>query len=164
MKHFHNWKLGTINVRTTREDEKLEKVVKEIGKANLSICRLQEVRRKNGSALIELNELNKKYEDWSGYATKRIHGVGIAIKVDRNIAIEDIKYINARLIVADINIYGCSTRIVNCYAPTEESTTSSKDIFYASLRKQLNTDNNRKIICIGDFNATTSASWYTIRS
>ena len=49
---------------------------------------------------------------------------------------------------------------MNCYAPTEESTTSSKDIFYANLRKQLNTDNNRKIICIGDFNATTSASWY----
>ncbi|XP_066925162.1 uncharacterized protein [Clytia hemisphaerica] len=132
MKHFHNWKLGTINVRTAREDEKLEKVFKEIRKANLSICGLQEVRRKNGLALIELNELNEKYEVyWSGYATKRIHGVGIAIKVD-----------------------------LNCYAPTEESTTPCKDIFYASLRKQLNTDNNRKIICIGDFNATTSASWY----
>ena len=162
MKQFHNWKLGTINVRTAREDEKLERTIKEIDKANLSICGLQEVRRtKTGSALIKLQELDKKYEVyWSGHSSKRQHGVGIVIKVDNNIIIEEIKCINARIIVADINLYGCSIRIVNCYAPTEDSTTSSKDHFYASLRKQLTTDNNRKIICIGDFNATSSASWY----
>ena len=50
---FHEWSIGTINVRTGREDEKLESVVRQINKARLSICALQEVRRlKTGSALI----------------------------------------------------------------------------------------------------------------
>ena len=158
MKHFHDWKLGTINVRTAREDAKLEKVVSEIGRAGLSVCGLQEVRRiKNNSVLIKLDNEMQYEVYWSGYSTKRTHGVGIAIKIDRNIIIEEIKSINARLIVADLNIHGCSVRIVNCYAPNEKNTTSSKDIFYHTLKEQLITDGNRKTLCIGDFNATTSA-------
>ncbi|XP_066924182.1 uncharacterized protein [Clytia hemisphaerica] len=146
MKQFHERKPGTINVRTAREDEKLEKVIKEIDKAKLSVCGLQEVRRiKTGSALIKIQELDKTYEVyWSGHSSKRQNGVGIVIKVDSYIIVEEIKCINARLIAADINLYGCSIRIVNCYAPTEDSTTSSKDIFYTTLRKQLITDNNRR--------------------
>ena len=41
---FYQWRLGTVNVRTAKEDEKLERVVKEINKADLTICALQEVR------------------------------------------------------------------------------------------------------------------------
>ena len=62
---------------------------------------MQEVRRINtGSALI--NTGNQNYEIyWSGLSQKRIHGVGIAIKIDKKIIIEEIKNVNARIIVAD---------------------------------------------------------------
>ena len=159
-KDFHHWKIGTINVRTGKDDEKLERIISEISKAKLSICGIQEVRRiKSGSALITVND--KKYEFyWSGPSLKHIHGVGIAIKADKNIVIEEIRNMNARIIVADIIVYGCSLRIINCYAPTEDDTSPTKNMFYSNLRKQFNTVNTRKVICLGDFNATTSAAWY----
>ncbi|XP_066926178.1 uncharacterized protein [Clytia hemisphaerica] len=37
---------------------------------------------------------------------------------------------------------------------------SAKDTFYANLRKQFNTKSDRKIVCLGDFNATSSATQY----
>ena len=160
MKNFHQWRIGTINIRTGKYDEKLERTVHEIHKAKLSICCMQEVRRiKTGSALITID--NQNYEIyWSGLSLKRIHGVGITVKVDKDIIVEEIKNINARIIVADVNVYGCSVRIINCYAPTEDDTSTSKDTFYTMLRKQFHTEPTRKIICLGDFNATTSAAWY----
>jgi len=45
--------LTTINIRTEKEDKKIERVIHEIAKAKLSVCCLQEVRRlKQG----EINE------------------------------------------------------------------------------------------------------------
>ena len=163
-KKFHHWKIGTINVQTAKEDQKLERVIHEIGRAGLSVCGIQESRRtKTGSAIItSTNDNNShKYEIyWSGHSLKRIHGVAIAIKVEKNIIIEEIKPISARIVIADINLHGCSLRVINCYAPTEDDSSTSKDIFYAALRKQFNTEKTRKVICIGDFNATSSATWF----
>ena len=109
MKNFHQWRIGTINIHTGKEDEKLNKTIKEIHKANLSICCMQEVRRINtGSGLI--NTGNQNYEIyWYGISQKRIHGVGIAIKIDKKIIIEEIKKVNVRIIVAI-----CSSMDVPC--------------------------------------------------
>ena len=164
MQNTYQWKLGTINVRTGKEDQKLERIVREIDKANLSICALQETRRlSKGSATIpiKVNNATNNYEVyWSGYAQKRIHGVGIVVKVDPNIEASNIIYVNSRIIVAEITLHGCLLKIVCCYAPTEDDSSSSKDQFYNKLRTLItNTESNRKVICLGDFNATTSASW-----
>ena len=163
-KKFHHWRIGTINVRTGKEDQKLERIVHEMGRAKLSICGLQEFRRiKSGSALVSPNtdDHDQKYEIyWSGHSLKRIHGVGIAIKAEKGIVIEEIRNVSARIIVADVIVHGCSVRIINCYAPTEDDSSTSKDLFYNTLKKQFNTNKTQKIICLGDFNATSSASWY----
>lgn len=157
--HAHR-KLGTINVRTGKEDQKLEQIIREIRKANLTICGLQEVRRiKTGSVLIQ-NEGNKYEIYWSGHSLKRIHGVGIVFKTDKHLIVEEVINVNARIIVADVNVKGCSLRIINCYAPTEEDSESSKNLFYTTLKKQFSVEKPRKVICMGDFNATTSAAWY----
>ena len=158
---FYKWKIGTINVRTCKDDHKLERVVQEIHKANLEICALQEVRRlKQGSATVKCN--NTKYEIyWSGHSLKRQHGVGFAIKVDPNVEIVQVEYVDARIIVLQAKVYGCLLKVINCYAPTEESSESSKDLFYRTLNKQfVNIPPKYKILCLGDFNATTSAAWY----
>ena len=56
---------------------------------------------KTGSALV-LNE-NVKYEVyWSGYSLKRIHGVGITVKFDKNILVKEILNISAHIIIAYI--------------------------------------------------------------
>ena len=117
---LHQWSIGTINIRTGKDDEKLESVVRQINKARLSICGLQEVRRlKTGSVLIkcEDNDETSTYEvHWSGKSVKRQHGVGIAIRVDKGIDVVEVIAVDARIIVLDVVVYGCSLRIINCYA------------------------------------------------
>ena len=58
--------------------------------------------------------------------------------------------------------YGCSLWVICCYAFTEEESDSSKNIFYSKLNKQFKYENTRKIICLGDFNASLSATWYNL--
>ena len=163
---FHQWSIGTINIRTGKEDEKLENVVHQIDKARLSICGLQEVRRlKMGSALIESKtegcDKSSRYEvHWSGYSVKREHGVGIAVRVEKGIDVVEVIPVSARIIVLDVVVYGCALRIINCYAPTELDSDSAKSTFYTALNKQFNVTGVQKVICVGDFNATTSAAWY----
>lgn len=164
-KSFCKWKVGTVNIRTGKDDQKLEQVVHEIDKAGLTICGLQEVRRlKTGSALIpvEVDNNTTKYEVyWSGNLLKRQHGVGVVVKVDPNIEITQVNPVNSRIIVLDTRVYGCSLRIICCYAPTEESTVTAKNSFYNDLNKQfLSMTNKQKVICLGDFNATSSATWH----
>ena len=46
-KHFHSWRCGTLNIRSGKEKQegaKMYSVTKEISKAGLSFCCLQEVR------------------------------------------------------------------------------------------------------------------------
>ena len=52
-------------------------------------------------------------------------------------------------------------KVINCYAPTEDSSENNKSAFYENLKKQFsNTLSKKKIICLGDFNATTSAALF----
>ena len=161
---FHQWRIGTINIRTGKEDEKLQRAVHQIHKAGLSVCGLQEVRRlNNGSAVIEseIDDHKARYElFWSGYVHKRLHGVGIAVKVDKNIEIIEIIPVNARIIVADVIVFGCSIRVINCYAPTEDASEATKNAFYQTLNKYFKVCEPQKVLCLGDFNATTSAAWF----
>ena len=136
----------------------------EIDKAELAICGLQELRRLNtGSALIQTsnNDTTTKYEvHWSGRTNKRQHGVGIVIKVDPAIEIVEITPVISRIIAADIIVRGCSLKIINCYAPTEDSAETTKSSFYRTLNKQIDSvSKKQKLICIGDFNASSSAAW-----
>ena len=69
---------------------------------------------------------------------------------------------NARIIVANALLYGCSLRVICCYATTEKDCDSSKNIFYNKLNKQFDCRKSRKLICLGDFNASSSATWYNL--
>ena len=56
---FHEWKFGTLNVRSGKEKlegARIYAITKEVERANLSFCCLQEVRhRKTGKKLITLD-------------------------------------------------------------------------------------------------------------
>ena len=105
---FHQWSIGTINIRTGRTDEKIESVVHQINRAGLTICGLQEVRRlKTGSALVGCktegcDESNRYEVHWSGYSVKRQHGVGIAVRVEKGIDVVEVIPVSARIIVLDV--------------------------------------------------------------
>ena len=65
----------------------------------------------------------------------------------------------SRIIVANVLLYGCSLRVIFCYVPIEEDSDSSKNIFYSKLNEQFECENTWKIIFLGDFNASSSATW-----
>lgn len=134
-------------------------VAKEVARQNLTFCALQEVRHRNtGDEMINLNNGEKYRFIWSGKKKRRDAGVGILVKNDPSIIIEDPDFSNSRIMALNINIYGFKTRIVIAYSPTNaDISVSTKESFYRDLRKACNKDNkNRKLIVLGDFNAETN--------
>ena len=129
-KNFHSWSIGTINIRTGKDDQKIERVIHEIAKAKLSVCCLQKVCCLNNNSVIITNKqssFERKYECyWSGHAAERQHGVCIAIKVGKDIQTDEIMPVSARIIVVNVLLYGCSLRVICCYALTEEDSDSSE--------------------------------------
>ena len=132
-KMFHRWRIGTVNIRTGKDDIKLENVVHQIDRAKLSICGLQEVRRLGTNSCTvksTIRDISNQYEvHWSGHAMKRQHGVGIAVLIDDAIDITEVIPVSARIIVLDVVVNGCSIRVINCYAPTELDTDAAKNKF-----------------------------------
>ena len=105
------------------------------------------------------NNFEQKYQlYWSGHGAKRQHGVSVAIKVDKSIEIDEIIPVSARVIIANLLLYESSLRVICCYAPSEED--SSKNVFYSKRNKHFECENTRKIICLGDFNASPSTARY----
>lgn len=161
---FKKWKCGNINIRSGKErDEgaKLYSITKEISKAGLSFCCLQEIKYRNsGRKLIQLDN-GEKYEFlWCGTKKRRTAGVGIIIRVDKEIEIKDPDICDPRLMAIDLKIFGFNLRIINAYAPTEISSDSLKDNFYRILRKaSVKREKHQKIIIMGDFNAKTSIAY-----
>ena len=81
MRNFKNWNLGCINIRSGKEKgegAKMYTIAKEIDRAGVLICCLQEVRFRNrGKRRIGfLLEWTEK---------KREMGVGVLVRVDKNI-------------------------------------------------------------------------------
>ena len=147
---FHKWKIGQLNVQTCSSDEKLHQTLRECSRANLDVLCLQEVRMlKTGS----LKLLGYNFY-WSGHQRLRQHGVGIAIRDNRNFKINGIVCSSARLMAVDATVRSCKLRIVSCYAPTlDGAALSTKQSFYRELKKLYKTEKNRKVLVQGDFNA-----------
>ena len=57
-KNSHSCRIGTINIRTRKDDQRIERVIHEIVKGKLSVCCLQEVRRLNNHSVIITNKQN----------------------------------------------------------------------------------------------------------
>ena len=161
---FFQWNFGTINIRTGKEKSegsRLYMIVKEVARAKLLFCSLQEVRyRNNGHKVISLDTGESYVFVWSGHKKRRDAGVGILIKICDDISFEDPDFSNPRLMALNIQVNGFRIRLVNAYAPTNcDGSDTQKDIFYRMLRKACKKQyQHQKLIVNGDFNATTSVS------
>ena len=72
-KIFHSWRIGNINIRTGKDDQKIERVIHETAKAKISVCCLQGVRRLNNSVIVANKQKNveQKYKlCWSSHASR----------------------------------------------------------------------------------------------
>lgn len=120
------------------------------------VCALQETRKVGaGHEVVELDNGEEYHVIWSGYKAKKQAGAASVIKKDPNIHIEDIAFVSSRIVSADVKLHGYSLKLISCYSPTECATDSQKSLFYTDLNKATQSDSRkRKLICLGDFNAT----------
>ena len=147
-KKYHTWKIGQINIQTCSDDQKVHFALLECCRANLDIVCFQEVRLRRTDSRCHLN-----YEfNWCGMESLHRNGVAIAIRKSTDIIRNGIINISDRLMAADVTIRGCMVRIISCYAPTSDSSLSSKQSFYRDLLALTKVEKHRKIVIQGDFN------------
>ena len=156
----HNISIGTINVRTAKEEIKLAEHVIHVKNLHHDICFLQETH-KIGSGEVEFHDpiLKGWRVIYTGFKRKAQAGVGIVLAP--HVCLEDILDVEqGRILGARVNIHGLKLSIFCCYAPTDTKSYSdqTKDAFYNTLRKA--TSNVKKdhpsykLVVGGDFNAT----------
>ena len=150
---FRVWKACTINVRTAKCDQKLTEICQTLKSAKIDIAALQEVRRTGKDSLI----VDGYVIHWSGMARKAERGVGIAVKNDDTIQIDQVTCIDERIMHADIRIEGFSVKVVSAYGPTEAGKEWEKSKFWANLSK-IEVKKGQQLLILGDLNATTTLS------
>ena len=163
---FQKWKFGTINIRSGKEKDegaKIYAVAKEVARAGLMFCCLQEVKYRNmGSKLIQLDTGEKFELHWCGQKRRREAGVGILIRVHPDVEINAPDVNEPRIMAMDIKVYRFNLRIVNGYSPTDSGgSDNQKQVFYQQLKKACaKNQKHQKLIVVGDFNAITSVVNY----
>ena len=153
------WSFGTINIRSGKEKDegaKVYAVAKEIARAGLSFCSLQEVKYRNtGNKLIRLDTGEEFEFHWCGQKRRRDAGVGIMMKVHPDIEISTPDVLDPRVTAINLKVHGFNIRVVNGYSPTNcDGSEYQKETFYRLLRKSSKKDQkHQKINVIGDCNA-----------
>ena len=155
-KLFRQWKIGQINIRIGREDWRLEEAIRQMDRAKLSICAMQEVRRLGtGDVAFKVG----KQDYYSGMKRRHEQGVGIIVKTDHNVQVLDVINVNARPMAIDVVFHGYKVRIVSAYSPNANAGSYSSKILFCCELKKLTSASFRqknKIIICGDFNATST--------
>lgn len=139
-KQYYQWKVGTTNVLTASDDLFLFECLRQTTRANIDICCFQEFRRLGNDSITipitvegEAGGISEWNVWWTGHKSKRRDGVGIAIRSNKCISIEDIRNVSARVMWIDCVCFGMKIRIISAYAPTEDGSGHQKDQFYKDL-------------------------------
>ena len=125
IKKFHKWNVGQINIQSCSNDHRLHFALKECCRANLDVICLQEVRQLKVGSIKHLGYTLY----WKGMERYRKYGVGIAIRINSDVAINGITYALSRLMAADLAVRGCKLRIVSSYAPRLNNPPAAKERF-----------------------------------
>ena len=103
--NFEEWSFGTVNIRSGKEKEegaKIYAVAKEVNRAGLLFCCLQEVKYRNtGSKLIVLDTGESFEFHWCGQKRRREAGMGIIIRVHPSVVISSPDVNDPRIMAID---------------------------------------------------------------
>ena len=155
---FHQILLGSINVRTAKDELRLAQHVIHSKHLGHSVTCVQESRiTGQGESTYDDVVLKGWRIYWNGL--KKKSQAGVAIFIAPHVKVFDVVHgLEGRISAVRCKIYGVRMTIVNCYAPTESYAASTKDMFYAELVKMVQTlaksHPSFKLVVCGDFNAS----------
>jgi hypothetical protein len=144
-------RIATWNVLTLARTGYLTSLVREVDRLDIDIAGITEARLKdNGDKTIE------GYVIYHSGGSQSHRGVALVIKRHLANSIKEWQPISDRLLYVRMgHRHGCITLIV-AYAPTEDSASADKDIFYQQLESLTqSTHTHDQLIILGDLNAVT---------
>ena len=158
---YSDIKIATINVRTLDDDMKLASVIQAAEKCKIDVLAMQETRRTGCDWTEFQDESIRGWKMvWTGCKRKKLFGV--ATLLAPHVQLENhTEHLPARILSTIINCKGLKLAVLNVYSPTEDGKPSAKTAFYSALdkaKKKLDEHPRHKVITLGDFNATISAS------
>ena len=149
-------KIATYNVRSLLASGKEHQLIEGCTKYKINLLAIQEHRTRLKEATFEWN----KERTWLKYLAsangQRGGGIGFYFYKETIYAVQEVKQVSERIIVAHLNGNPQMT-VVNFYAPTNEKSVDNdkaKDTFYKDLYNLLsNIPPHNVLIVLGDFNA-----------
>ena len=163
MNTLHKLRFGTINCLTLKDDIKLAHVIETSQKLDHNITFVQETH------IIGFDKFDYK-DGWtfinSGLKRKAASGVGMILSPGTKL-LDMTPIIEGRILHTLIIVKGIKISAFCIYSPTNTAGESSKDTFYAQLRKGIKTAStthpNFKTIIAGDWNASIGKDVSTSR-
>ena len=148
-------RVASWNVLSLRDDDHLPLLSRELGRLGIGVAALSEVRRPKSG---EISVGGYTYY-WSG-RLDGYHTEGVAVAVSDRLTqmVVEAVPINERIMRLRVKHSLGVISVVSVYAPTEVSSPSDKDTFYAQLESVLDgCPRGDTLLVMGDFNASTGA-------
>ena len=145
--------MAAWNVLSLRDDDHLPLLSRELGRLGVVIAALSEVRRPKSG---EISVGGYTYY-WSG-RSDGYHSEGVAVAISGRLAqmVVEAVPVNERMMRLRVKHSLGVISVVSVYAPTEVSSPSDKDTFYAQLESVLDgCPRGDSLLVMGDFNAST---------
>ncbi|XP_072050332.1 craniofacial development protein 2-like [Amphiura filiformis] len=138
----HNNRFGTWNVRSMTDDSKLHIIEREMGRCNIPICGLAEVRW-TGKGHFSLDDGHTVY--YSGTDRLKRNGVGFILSRETAKCVLGYNPISDRLITIRLQARPVNISVVQAYAPTSTADDETIDSFFHELQETINKIPNRDI-------------------
>jgi hypothetical protein len=152
-------RIGTWNIRTLHQQpSKSQQLVREFKKSKLTILGVSEHRWADSGEIKWQTDSGNEHVSFL-YSGKpqdqtRESGVGFLLSAEARRAMIDWNAVSDRIITAKFRSRARTIAVVQCYAPTNEADSQTKDNFYELLSATLDKVNKGNIkIIMGDFNA-----------
>lgn len=148
-------RIGSWNVRTMYQAEKIHNAIKEMDRINISIIGISEMRLPD-SGNIDIENHKVLY---SGSTTEtHEYGVGIILAEKMVKSIKNFIPISSRAILVQLLATPVDVNIIQVYAPTADKEDNDIEEFYQSINEVMNKLKKQDFtIVMGDFNAKLGA-------
>ena len=145
----NSFSLATWNVKTLYQCGKLENVRREMRRLKINILGLSEVRWTSCGRLIEEGE----QMIYSG-GSKHENGVAILLDKETSKSLLGFCQISERVIMLKLKGKPFNMNVIQCYAPTAQSTEADIEEFYSDLDTAKNLCKSQEVnFVMGDLNA-----------
>ena len=146
-------RIGTWNVRTMWKTSRSAQVVRLMRDYRLDILGISECRW-TGSGKIKIGDGVEILYSGMPEGGPHVHGVALMLSQNTAKSLLEFKPINERLITARLQGKHGSITVVQCYAPTNDSSEDEKDQFYSSLKTVVEqVPTHDVLVVMGDLNA-----------